>query len=251
MAQRVQTSNANGPLIQIKEITKVYQMGEVAVHALRGVTLDIPAGEMVTIMGPSGSGKSTLMNVIGCLDKPTSGTYVLEGQNVDQMKDSQLADIRNLRIGFVFQTFNLLARTTALDNVALPLIYGGKGRRERLRRAREALESVGLGDRLRHTPAELSGGQQQRVAIARALINNPSIILADEPTGNLDSTSGQEVMDMLKLLNQERQITIVVVTHDPVIARQTSRILRLHDGHIVDEEQRRNLTVDPVLAEAR
>jgi putative ABC transport system ATP-binding protein len=245
MAQRVSSLNANGPLIQIQEITKVYQMGEVEVHALRGVTLDIQAGEMVTIMGPSGSGKSTLMNVIGCLDQPTSGTYVLEGQNVDQMKDNQLADIRNLRIGFVFQTFNLLARTTALNNVALPLIYGGKGRRKRLRRAREALESVGLGERLNHTPAELSGGQQQRVAIARALINRPSIILADEPTGNLDSTSGQEIMDMLRTLNQERGITVVVVTHDPVIARQTSRILRLHDGRIVDEEQRIDPTVAP------
>jgi putative ABC transport system ATP-binding protein len=174
------------------------------------------------------------MNIIGCLDQPTSGTYLLNGQPVDRLKDNQLADIRNLRIGFVFQTFNLLPRTTALDNVALPLIYGGKSRRERLRRAREALESVGLGARLRHTPAELSGGQQQRVAIARALVNQPSIILADEPTGNLDSQSGQEVMAMLEMLNRERGLTVVVVTHDPVVAGQTSRILRLHDGQIVN-----------------
>ncbi len=245
MAQRVSNLKANGPLIQIHALTKVYQMGEVDVHALRGVSLDIQKGEMVAIMGPSGSGKSTLMNIIGCLDQPTSGVYVLDGQNVDQMKDNQLADIRNLRIGFVFQTFNLLARTTALHNVALPLIYGGKGRRERLRRAREALESVGLGARLGHTPAELSGGQQQRVAIARALVNRPAIILADEPTGNLDSASGQEVMDMLKRLNRERGITVVVVTHDPVIAQQTTRTLRLHDGRIVDEAQRMAPAVVP------
>jgi putative ABC transport system ATP-binding protein len=245
MAQRISNTRIDDPLIQIREITKVYQMGEVKVHALRGVTLNIQAGEMVTIMGPSGSGKSTLMNVIGCLDQPTSGTYVLDGRNVDQMKDNQLADIRNLRLGFVFQTFNLLARTTALDNVALPLIYGGKGRRERVRRAREALESVGLGERLRHTPAELSGGQQQRVAIARALVNRPAIILADEPTGNLDSASGQEVMDMLKMLNRERGLTVVVVTHDPVIAQQTARILRLHDGRIVNGEQHVSATAAP------
>jgi putative ABC transport system ATP-binding protein len=234
MADQISTLDANRALIQITDLTKVYQMGEVEVHALRGVSLEIQQGEMVAIMGPSGSGKSTLMNIIGCLDQPTAGTYVLDSQPVDRLKDNQLADIRNQRIGFVFQTFNLLPRTTALDNVALPLIYGGKRRRQRLKRAREALESVGLGARLRHTPAELSGGQQQRVAIARALINQPTIILADEPTGNLDSQSGQEVMDMLRTLNRERGITVIVVTHDPVIAQQTARILQLHDGRIVE-----------------
>jgi putative ABC transport system ATP-binding protein len=234
MADQISTLDANRALIQITDLTKVYQMGEVEVHALRGVSLEIQQGEMVAIMGPSGSGKSTLMNIIGCLDQPTAGTYVLDSQPVDRLKDNQLADIRNQRIGFVFQTFNLLSRTTALDNVALPLIYGGKRRRQRLKRAREALESVGLGARLRHTPAELSGGQQQRVAIARALINQPTIILADEPTGNLDSQSGQEVMDMLRTLNRERGITVIVVTHDPVIAQQTARILQLHDGRIVE-----------------
>jgi len=225
------------PVIRIRDITKVYQMGEVQVHALRGVSLEVEPGEMVAVMGPSGSGKSTLMNIIGCLDQPTSGTYWLDGEEVGQLDDDRLAAIRNRQIGFVFQTFNLLPRTTALENVTLPLIYAGVGRAERLRRAREALEVVGLGGRLRHTPTELSGGEQQRVAIARALINNPSIILADEPTGNLDSRSGREVMAVLQRLNRERHITIVLVTHDPTIARYTSRILHLHDGRITLEER--------------
>ncbi|MBN1179634.1 MAG: ABC transporter ATP-binding protein [Anaerolineae bacterium] len=224
------------PVIKIEQITKVYQMGEFQVHALRGVSLEVHPGEMLAIMGPSGSGKSTLMNVIGCLDQPTSGTYWLSGEEVGSLDDDQLADIRNRRIGFVFQTFNLLARTSALDNVALPLIYAGYPRVERLERAREALEAVGLGERLHHTPAELSGGQQQRVAIARALVNQPSIILADEPTGNLDSRSGREVMDILQKLNQERNITIVLVTHDQEIGRHTSRILHIYDGRISREE---------------
>jgi putative ABC transport system ATP-binding protein len=221
-------------LIEIEEITKVYQMGEVEVHALRGLTLQIEQGEWVAIMGPSGSGKSTLMHIIGCLDTPTSGSYRLDGAEVGDMNDDQLAAIRNRQIGFVFQTLNLLARTSALKQVMLPLQYYRNGARipagERVRRAREALEMVGLGDRLNHQPTELSGGQQQRVAIARALINDPSIIMADEPTGNLDSKAGGEVMGILHRLHRERGITVVMVTHDEEIAVQAERIVRLHDG---------------------
>ena len=224
------------PVIQIQDITKVYQMGEVEVHALRGVSIQVRPGEMVAIMGPSGSGKSTLMNVIGCLDQPTSGTYFLEGIDVGQLDDDQLADIRKRKIGFVFQTFNLLARTSAFENVTLPLIYAGVPRAERHKRARAALEAVGLEGRLAHQPTELSGGEQQRVAIARALINNPSIILADEPTGNLDSKSGAEVMALLQRLNREQGITVVLVTHDPTIAQHTNRIVHLYDGHITQNE---------------
>jgi putative ABC transport system ATP-binding protein len=224
-------------IIQAQDITKVYRMGEVQVHALRGVTLHVDRGEMVSIMGASGSGKSTLMNILGCLDQPSAGTYLLEGQDVSRLNDDQLADIRNRKIGFVFQTFNLLARTNALQNAMLPMIYTGVGPGERRARAREALEIVGLGDRLSHAPNELSGGQQQRVGIARALVNNPSIILADEPTGNLDSTSGAEIMAVLQKLNRERGITIVLVTHDPQIAQHTDRIVHLHDGLISAEER--------------
>jgi putative ABC transport system ATP-binding protein len=224
------------PVIELKEIEKVYQMGEVEVYALRGASLAVERGEMMTIMGPSGSGKSTMMNIIGCLDQPTSGTYLLEGEDVSRLHDDQLAAIRNQQIGFVFQTFNLLARTTALENVMLPLIYAGVGRAERQRRAQEALETVGLGHRLDHLPTELSGGQQQRVAIARALVNNPSIILADEPTGNLDSKSGEEVMVVLQELNREGDMTVVLVTHDPTIAQHTGRIIHLHDGEITHNE---------------
>ncbi len=224
------------PVIRIEDITKVYRMGDVEVHALCGVSLQVQPGEMVAIMGPSGSGKSTLMNIIGCLDQPTSGSYWLDGEEVGQLGDDQLAEIRNRRIGFVFQTFNLLARTTALDNAALPLLYAGVGRAERLRRARQALQAVGLGDRLDHTPTELSGGQQQRVAIARALINNPAIILADEPTGNLDSRSGREVMAILQQLNRQQGMTVILVTHDPNIARHTSRVIHLYDGQVEREE---------------
>ena len=223
-------------MIEIEDITKVYQMGEVEVHALRGVSLEIRSGEMMAIMGPSGSGKSTLMNILGCLDQPTSGTYRLEGQDVSRLSDDQLAEIRNHKIGFVFQTFNLLARTSALGNVMLPLIYAGTGRVERRDRARQALEAVGLADRMNHTSTELSGGQQQRVAIARALVSNPAIILADEPTGNLDSKSGAEVMAVLQRLNREREITVVLVTHDERIAQHTERAVYLHDGHIINEE---------------
>jgi len=224
-------------VIQAQDITKVYHMGEFEVHALRGLTFYVEQGEMVSIMGASGSGKSTLMNIVGCLDQPTSGTYLLDGQDVGRLNDDRLADIRNGRIGFVFQTFNLLPRTSALQNAMLPMIYTGVGRAERRARAQSALRAVGLSDRLSHAPNELSGGQQQRVAIARALVNNPSIILADEPTGNLDSTSGAEIMAILQDLNRERAITIILVTHDPRIAQHTSRIVHLHDGRMRDEER--------------
>jgi putative ABC transport system ATP-binding protein len=226
-------------MIEIESVTKIYQMGEVQVHALRGVSLQIEQGEWVAIMGPSGSGKSTLMHLIGCLDTPTAGTYQLDGVEVEGMDENQLAAIRNQQIGFVFQTFNLLARTSALKQVMLPMQYTRNGKRiplgERERRAREALEMVGLGDRMRHLPTELSGGQQQRVAIARALVNDPPIIMADEPTGNLDSKSGAEVMEILQRLHRERGITVVMVTHDEEIGAQAERVVRLLDGMVVDE----------------
>ena len=234
------------PVIALLDIAKVYQMGEVEVYALRGVSLEIEAEEILAIMGPSGSGKSTMMNIIGCLDQPTSGTYLVEGKDVSLLDDDQLAQIRNRKIGFVFQTFNLLARTTALENVMLPLIYAGVGGAERRKRARRALESVGLADRMSHSPTELSGGQQQRVAIARALVNDPAIILADEPTGNLDSKSGAEVMAVLQWLNQYRGITVVLVTHDPNIARYAGRIVHLHDGLITRTE----VVTDPLVVAA-
>jgi putative ABC transport system ATP-binding protein len=228
----------NDTLIKIKDITKVYQMGDVEVHALRGVSLEITAQEFVAIMGPSGSGKSTLMNIVGCLDQPTSGRYWLDGIDVSELNDNRLAEIRNHRIGFVFQTFNLLARTSAFQNVTLPLIYGGVSARERRERSRAALEAVGLGDRMGHRPNELSGGQQQRVAIARALVSEPSIILADEPTGNLDTRSGVEIIDIFSRLNEERGITVVFVTHDPEIAEQTRRIIHIRDGLVEWDEAR-------------
>jgi len=225
-------------LIEIADITKVYQMGQVEVHALRGVSLQITRGEWVAIMGPSGSGKSTLMHVIGCLDTPTSGTYRLDEVEVGGMEDDQLAVIRNRQIGFVFQTFNLLARTSALKQVMLPMQYSRDGARipasERKQRAQESLEMVGLGDRMDHQPTELSGGEQQRVAIARALVNDPPIIMADEPTGNLDSTSGAEVMEILHRLHEEKGITVVMVTHDEEIGAQAERIVRLRDGRVVN-----------------
>jgi putative ABC transport system ATP-binding protein len=223
-------------VISVEDVTKVYKMGQVQVHALRGVSLEIKQGEILSIMGPSGSGKSTLMNVMGCLDTPTSGTYTLDGRRVNDLSDNELAEARNRKIGFVFQTFNLLARTTALQNVELPLIYSGIGMVARRKTTRAALEAVGLSDRVHHKPNELSGGQQQRVAIARALVNDPAIILADEPTGNLDSTSGEEIVAIFQRLNQERGITVVFVTHDRNIAEHTRRIVHLHDGRIVREE---------------
>ncbi len=232
------------PVIHIQNVTKVYHMGKVEVHALRGISVQVRSGEMVAIMGPSGSGKSTLMNVIGCLDQPTAGEYFLEGTDVGLLNDDQLAEIRNRKIGFVFQTFNLLARTSAFENVTLPLIYAGVPRAERHTRARAALEAVGLAGRMVHQPTELSGGEQQRVAIARALINKPAIILADEPTGNLDSKSGAEIMAILQWLNQYSGITVVLVTHDPNIARHTSRIIHLYDGHVTNEEA----VTDPLVA---
>lgn len=221
-------------VIETKDLVKTYKMGSVEVHALAGVSLSINRGEIVAIMGPSGSGKSTLMNILGCLDLPTSGEYVLDDERVSKLSGDQLASIRNRKVGFVFQSFNLLSRQTALSNVELPLRYSGatKGRKDR---ARLMLETVGLGDRVTHRPTELSGGQQQRVAIARALINDPAILMADEPTGNLDSKSGKEILDLILRLNKERGTTILVVTHDPNVAALTQRIIRLSDGLMVEE----------------
>jgi putative ABC transport system ATP-binding protein len=223
------------PVIETKDITKIYTMGDIEIRALSGVSIQILKGEMVAIVGPSGSGKSTLMAIIGALDKPTSGSYRLDGVEIARMSQDRLSDIRNYRIGFVFQKFNLLARSPALTNVALPLLYAGIPTRERNDRARAALELVGLGDRLDHKPNELSGGQQQRVAIARALINNPSIILADEPTGNLDSKTGDEIMRLFCQLHDEQGITLVIVTHSQEIAEQAKHIITMRDGEVVNE----------------
>lgn len=222
-------------VISFRDLKKTYDMGATQVHALRGVSLDISPNEYVALMGPSGSGKSTLMNLLGCLDSPTSGDYLLDGVNVSSMTDNELAEVRNRKIGFVFQTFNLLPRLSALNNVALPLVYAGLNKQQRTDRAREVLDSVGLGDRVDHRPNELSGGQRQRVAIARALVNRPSIILADEPTGNLDTKTSIEIMAILENIHRQGN-TIVLVTHEPDIAEHAHRIVRLRDG-VVESDQ--------------
>ena len=224
-------------LIEVEHITKTYVMGDVAVHALRGVTTSVEAGEFLAIMGPSGSGKSTFMNIAGCLDRPSSGTYTLDGQRVESMTRDELAAVRNKKIGFVFQTFNLLARTAAVENVELPLLYNGATARERRGRALACLGDVGLGGREHHMPSQLSGGQQQRVAIARALINEPAIILADEPTGNLDSRTSIEIMAIFQRLNREQGITVILVTHEPDIALYSARQIHFRDGRIVRDER--------------
>lgn len=231
-------------MIELQTVTKTYQMGNVEVNALDGVSLSIQQGEMVAIMGPSGSGKSTLMNMLGCLDVPTSGKYFLEGDEVGSLSDNRLAEIRNRKIGFIFQMYNLLPRITALANVELPLLYGNGGGRRR--RSLEALEKVGLGDRVHHRPTELSGGQQQRVGIARALVKKPSILLADEPTGNLDSQSSVEIMSMLQQLNRDEGITILVVTHEPDIAEHTKRVISMLDGAVVRDEAINQVAAVPV-----
>jgi putative ABC transport system ATP-binding protein len=221
-------------MIEINHLTKIYPMGDQLVKALDSVSLTIEKGEMTAIMGPSGSGKSTLLAILGCLDIPTSGDYCLDGIQVSHLSDDQLADLRSRKIGFVFQQFNLLPRTSALENVMLPLVYSGASRRDQRRLAQEALEKVGLGERLNHRPNELSGGQQQRVAIARALVNQPAILLADEPTGALDSKTGAEIIRLFKELHRDLGQTIIYVTHDPTIASHTRRIIRLADGQIVE-----------------
>ncbi|TAH03602.1 MAG: ABC transporter ATP-binding protein [Sphingobacteriales bacterium] len=237
------------PLITIKDIGRKYVIGAETIYALKSVSLSINKGEFVALMGPSGSGKSTLMNILGCLDTPTQGQYVLNGINVSEMTDSQLAEVRNKEIGFVFQTFNLLPRSTALDNVALPLIYAGINKLERNQRATKALENVGLGNRQHHKPNELSGGQRQRVAIARALINNPSIVLADEPTGNLDTKTSVEIMALIEEIHAKGN-TIIIVTHEEDIAQHAHRIVRMRDGLIAEDFANTNIkTTAPRMAE--
>ena len=229
------------PVISVANLTKIYTMGDVEVQALRGVTLDIESGEFVSVIGPSGSGKSTFMHILGCLDRPTSGQYLLDGNDVSNLSRDELAAVRNRKIGFVFQGFNLLARTSALDNVELPLLYGNDGMRgaERHRLAKEMLATVGLNDRMDHLPNQLSGGQQQRVAIARSLINHPTILLADEPTGNLDTRTSTEVMNIFQRLNTESGITVLLITHEHDIAEYGSRIIRFRDGQIISDEVNR------------
>ena len=225
------------PVIRVRDLHKDYRMGSDMIHALNGVDCAIHANEYVAVMGPSGSGKSTLMNIIGCLDRPTSGEYWLSGENVSMLGDKSLARVRNRRIGFVFQTFNLLPRASALQNVEIPLMYGGVGRRQRRARARDTLERVGLKDRMKHKPSELSGGQRQRVAVARALVNEPEILLADEPTGNLDSRTGEDIMDLFDTLYHAGQ-TIILVTHETHIANRAHRHVQLHDGVVTQDHSR-------------
>ena len=225
-------------LMDVKDITKIYEKGDVQVHALRGVSFTVEPGEFIAIMGPSGSGKSTMMDILGCLATPTAGEYFLEGEEVGKLSDNRLADIRNKKIGFVFQSFNLLPRTSALHNVELPLVYSGLGRKERKRRAFESLEAVGLADRVDHKSTELSGGQVQRVAIARALVNHPSLVFADEPTGNLDTRSGTEILAIFDRLNDEGN-TIIMVTHEPEVAEHAHRVLHIRDG-LIEQDERRN-----------
>ena len=227
------------PLISVNNVTKTYAMGDVEVRALRGVSLNIDAGEFVAVTGPSGSGKSTLMHILGCLDRPTKGRYTLENKDISSLSRNQLAEVRNSQIGFVFQGFNLLARTTALDNVELPLLYGTTkhSSSDRRKQAESMLEAVGLSDRMHHLPNQLSGGQQQRVAIARALVNKPSILLADEPTGNLDSRTSTEVMDIFQQLNKTQNITVLLITHELDIAEYGSRIIRFHDGTVASDKE--------------
>ena len=229
-------AESNGSVIHIERVSKVYKTGDITVHALRALSLSVRHGEFVAIMGPSGSGKSTLMNIIGCLDRPTKGQYFLEGVDVSTMGRAALADTRNKRVGFVFQSFNLVPRTSAVENVELPLLYAGVGAAERLRRAKAALAEVGLSDREKNMPSQLSGGQQQRVALARSLVNNPSIILADEPTGALDTRTSVEVMDIFQRLNRDRKLTVIVVTHEPDVARYAERIIHVRDGRISSDE---------------
>jgi putative ABC transport system ATP-binding protein len=235
---------ARSPVIDVSDLTKVFAVGEIKVHALRGVSLRIERGDFVAIMGSSGSGKSTLMNILGCLDVPSSGRYELDGMDVRNHDEDELADLRNSRIGFVFQSYNLIPRTRALANVELPLAYAGLSRGERRRRAEEALASMGMSNRLEHLPSELSGGQQQRVAVARAIVTNPSLILADEPTGNLDSRSTEDVLRIFARLNGEGR-TVVLITHEPDVAAQAKRIVRLSDGKIVEDSRTSRLAGPP------
>ena len=223
-------------MIEFENVTKIYRMGQTKVFALDTVNLKIEAGEMVAIMGPSGSGKSTMMAILGCLDVPSKGTYRLDGEEVEKMNDNQLAQIRSRKVGFVFQQFNLLSRTNALENVMLPLLYDGVHGKARVEKAKTALETVGLADRMHHNPNQLSGGEQQRVAIARALVNEPSLLLADEPTGNLDTKTGEEIIGLFQKLHEEKGQTVIYVTHDAFIARHTQRIIRLVDGKIISDE---------------
>ncbi len=226
----------HGPVIQVSDVRKTYELGDISVHALRGVSVDIERGEYLAIMGPSGSGKSTLMHILGCLDTPTTGTYRLDGVDVRGVDEDDLSDLRNRYIGFVFQSFNLIPRTRAIANVALPLQYAGLSKSTRLERARTALASVGLTDRAAHLPSELSGGQQQRVAVARALVTNPALILADEPTGNLDTHSTTEILDVFGRLNRQGR-TIVLITHEEEVAAHARRVIRLRDGRIIDDQR--------------